>query len=57
MVIPRVDNQAACGTGQGWYYDNPGEPTQIVMCPTTCGDFEGGTGQVDIQFGCATIVD
>jgi len=57
ITIPRVDNQAACGSGQGWYYDNPTTPTQILMCPTTCGDFGGGAGQVDIQFGCATIVD
>ncbi len=56
VVIPRVDNAGAC-SGQGWYYDNPTTPTQIVMCPATCNDFDSGTGSVDIQFGCATIVD
>ncbi len=55
-TIPRVGSATACGTGQGWYYDDPAAPTQIKVCPSTCTDFEV-TGNVDIQFGCATIVN
>ncbi len=57
VTIPRVDSEADCGGGQGWYYDNPGDPTQIIVCPATCTVFEGDvTGVVDLAFGCATIV-
>jgi hypothetical protein len=52
-----VGSAAKCDpmTG-GWYYDidpTKGTPTKIIMCQQTCDSF-GGTGQVDIQLGCAT---
>jgi len=56
-TIPRVDNAAACGAGDGWYYDDPADPTQIIVCANTCTTLGGDAdGHVDIQFGCATIV-
>src|SRR4030095_8022857 len=36
QVIPRVSSAAQCGSGEGWYYDNPVQPTQIDLCPATC---------------------
>ncbi len=48
---------AACGqqTG-GWYYDDPANPTKIVLCPSTCSAVQAdATGKVDVQFGCETI--
>ncbi len=57
QTIPRVDGASSCGSGQGWYYDDPVSPTQIITCPATCTMLEGDpNGQVDIAFGCATIV-
>jgi hypothetical protein len=57
VTIPRVDSAAACGGGQGWHYDDPSAPTQIIVRPATCDDFENDAdGIVDLQFGCATIV-
>ncbi len=56
-TIPRVDNAGACGGNHGWYYDDPATPTQILVCPHTCDALSADTdGQVDIQFGCATVV-
>jgi hypothetical protein len=56
-LIPQVANAAAC-TGEGWFYDDPVAPTRILVCPSTCGRFEGdATGTVDIQFGCGTVID
>lgn len=50
-LIPRLDHGGECRGGAGWYYDNPETPTQILFCPSTCGEgFEGD--EVDIQFGC-----
>jgi hypothetical protein len=57
MTIPRVKDKSACGDRDGWYYDDPLHPTQLVMCDATCqlftSDYEG---TIQIQLGCATIV-
>lgn len=56
-VIPFVANEAACpASGNAWYYDDPANPTQILLCPSTCQTVSGDTqGTVDIVLGCATI--
>ena len=55
--VGRVDSEAACaGVAHGWYYDDPVDPTRIIVCPQTCDtirDFEAG--KVAIKFGCETI--
>jgi hypothetical protein len=56
-TIVRVDGSGSCA-GDGWYYDDPANPTQILLCPQTCSTLEADAeGDVEIQFGCATIVD
>lgn len=58
VTVPRVDNAAACGSGSGWYYDDPQDPAQIVLCPSSCDELTADPeGEVEIQYGCATIVD
>jgi hypothetical protein len=55
--IKKVIDQAACGTGEGWYYDNDAAPTTIIMCPSTCDKFkQDSEGKVDIVTGCKSIV-
>lgn len=55
--IPQVPNAAACGPDGGWYYDDPGAPTRIETCRTTCDTLSSDTsGSVAVAFGCATIV-
>jgi len=57
ITIPRVDSQADCGDADGWYYDDPVDPSQIIVCPATCETFTASEdGQVDLQFGCETVV-
>lgn len=54
-----VGDAAACGdSGQGWYYvrDAEGNPTQINVCPGTCGQFMAGGVRADLQIGCATLI-
>ncbi|MBK8253305.1 MAG: VWA domain-containing protein [Polyangiaceae bacterium] len=34
--LMNVGNSGACGAGDGWYYDDPANPTEIILCPTTC---------------------
>lgn len=57
-VIPGVPSSDACGDG-GWYYDDPGDPSSVVLCPTSC-DFTtsqltAGAGRMELQFGCDTV--
>jgi hypothetical protein len=40
----------------GWYYDDPANPTKIIVCKSTCDGFQNAVGsKVDIQLGCATV--
>jgi len=58
ITFPNVPNMAACpANGNGWYYDNPNQPTQIVLCPSSCTLVEGDmTGEVDVTLGCSTVI-
>ena len=58
QTFPMVQDMASCpASGNGWYYDNPSNPTQIVLCPSTCTLVEGDmTGEVDVTLGCSTVI-
>lgn len=50
-----VKSAADCNqVNDGWYYDDPTNPTRIMICPKTCTGF--GTGKLDILLGCDTVV-
>ncbi len=54
MNIPHVMDQASCN-GDGWYYDDNVNPTQLILCPTTCTTVKADTGgKIDILLGCLT---
>ncbi len=57
LDIGYVEGPADCGgVTDGWYYDDPADPTTILLCPQTCDTIQGFQGaQVSIQFGCATV--
>jgi hypothetical protein len=41
----------------GWYYDNPTNPTKVVLCDQTCQRVRASAdGEVDVVFGCAALV-
>jgi hypothetical protein len=58
QTFPRVMDMASCpANGNGWYYDNPSMPTQIILCPASCTLVEGDmTGEVDVTLGCSTVI-
>jgi hypothetical protein len=57
-TIANVSSMAGCGGGQGWYYDDPAAPTQIIVCPGTCSTLEADkTGKIDVAFGCSTVIE
>jgi hypothetical protein len=54
--ISNYPDKAHCpATGDGWYYDDPMAPTQILLCPATCTKVGGDSmGEVDVVLGCKT---
>jgi hypothetical protein len=54
-----VGSQADCAKAPntGWYYDDPMNPTQVVLCDGACEQVrDSDNGHVDIVFGCAQII-
>ncbi len=61
-IVPNVGDEAGCGTGEGWYYDDSAAPENVVLCPASCEHAQelagpNQTGKVEVLFGCATIVE
>jgi hypothetical protein len=58
--LGRVASEADCTKAKdAWYYDDPGDPTQILVCPDVCDEIQaaaGGSQQIDIQVGCETVM-
>lgn len=51
--LARVASASACGAAGGFYYDNPGKPTTINLCPASCAKVQTDSGaKVDIFLGC-----
>lgn len=57
LEIGYVENAAACmGVTDGWYYDDPANPTTIILCSQTCDTIQGfAMAKIFIGFGCATV--
>jgi hypothetical protein len=55
QTIFKVAGAAACGPQGGWHYDDELNPTQVVVCPSTCETLKAAKeGQVQVAFGCNT---
>jgi len=51
-TLPLFQSSTRCGTDDGWYYDNPSMPENIMLCPSTCANLFNG--ELRIVVGCAT---
>ena len=55
-MLPQVSAPEAC-VGAAWYYDDPTNPKQILLCPDVCkGAQNDTTATVKIVIGCATVI-
>jgi hypothetical protein len=54
--FPQVGSAADCVGTKAWYYDDPTNPTQIILCPAACDLVTNTKGKVDVLLGCPTIV-
>jgi len=43
-----------CADNLSWYYDNPVDPKEILLCPAACQRVSSGGG-INVTFGCKTI--
>ncbi len=58
IILLRAGGAADCNGQPGWYYDDPGAPTKIVLCPASCATVEADTSaELDVLFGCASQLD
>jgi hypothetical protein len=56
QLLGNVANEAACGNGESWYYDNPADPTLIILCPAACTKVQNDdAGTIKVKVGCQTI--
>jgi len=51
-----VQGAAACGTEDGWYYDDPSAPQRIQLCPRSCERVSGPGGNLYYSVGCDTRI-
>lgn len=54
-LFGRAEGLDACADSLGWYYDNPGSPTEVLLCPATCDRVSAG-GTLNVAFGCNTVL-
>jgi hypothetical protein len=51
-----VETESNCDAQVGgWYYDNPANPTQILLCDRSCGTVSQPGGSLLVAVGCGTI--
>ncbi|MBI4706291.1 MAG: VWA domain-containing protein [Deltaproteobacteria bacterium] len=52
QIVPQTED---CGGKGGWYYDDPVQPTKLLLCPATCQLAKGDTeAKIQILLGCKT---
>jgi hypothetical protein len=51
--LPRVDADTSCGRLPGWHFDNPTQPTWVVLCPVSCQAMQKDDSQLAVlRYGC-----
>lgn len=51
-----VTDESACADNAAWFYDDPDEPGEVLLCPAACEAVSAGDGgEVEVVFGCETI--
>ncbi|WP_437735126.1 vWA domain-containing protein [Sorangium sp. So ce1335] len=53
LEIPKADDEADCGAGPGWYYDDEELPQKIILCPASCSAVQAEVrAELNVLFGC-----
>ncbi len=53
-VLTNVGSVSGCGAGVGgWYYDNPANPTELILCPGICATAQTTNNpEIKVLLGC-----
>jgi hypothetical protein len=56
-TLPNTPDLGTCDPAKGgWYYDDPLQPSKILLCPASCSTLQADPGaKVDILLGCDTF--
>jgi hypothetical protein len=55
VTLLQVPGATDCASRAGWYYDNVGDPKQILVCPAACDMLQNDVqASFDVLFGCET---
>jgi hypothetical protein len=58
IILLRATDAAGCSGQPGWYYDDAGAPTKIVLCPASCATVQADTSaEVDVLFDCKSQLE
>lgn len=56
QLLGQVAGASAC-VPNAWYYDDPKNPTKLILCPDTCTAVRAqASGKIDVVLGCSTVV-
>lgn len=56
-TLGQVPSEAGCTGADGWYYDNPTNPSRIVLCKASCDAVTSDSkSKLEILLGCAAVV-
>ncbi len=54
---PELVPQDQSCQGDGWYYDDPDDPSLILLCPETCAALKADLGaSIRVLLGCQTVI-
>jgi hypothetical protein len=57
FIYVQDKGNCAQATANGWYYDDPANPTKVVLCPEACSlAATSASGRIDVVFGCQTVI-
>lgn len=55
-TLEQVPDETHCAASGGWHYDDPAEPTAIVLCERTCQQVQADdAARIEIVLGCSTV--
>lgn len=57
-LVGKVNSSDECGNvANAWYYDDPVNPTKVLVCPQTCTWIQGDAeARIEIKVGCQTEI-
>lgn len=51
----KVTDEGACDENNGWYFDNPSNPSSVVLCPASCEAASSSPeAKLEVILGCET---